>query len=90
MSLLSIRDLCIALPEGADRKYAAKDISLDLAPGEILCIVGESGSGKSMSANAVMGLLPQGVKPAGGTITFDGQDVLGLSEQQMRSARSTR
>lgn len=90
MSLLSIRDLCIALPEGADRKYAAKDISLDLAPGEILCIVGESGSGKSMSANAVMGLLPQGVKPAGGTITFDGQDVLGLSEQQMQDLRGRR
>ncbi|MCB1355889.1 MAG: ABC transporter ATP-binding protein [Maritimibacter sp.] len=90
MSLLSIRDLCIALPEGADRKYAAKDVSFDLAPGEILCIVGESGSGKSMSANAVMGLLPQGVKPVGGAITFDGQEVLGLSERQMQDLRGRR
>ncbi|WP_417728833.1 ABC transporter ATP-binding protein [Roseovarius sp.] len=90
MSLLSIRELAIALPGGADRKYAAKDINFDLAPGEILCIVGESGSGKSMSANAVMGLLPQGVKPVAGTIMFDGQDVLTLSEKQMLELRGRR
>ena len=90
MTLLSIRDLAIALPGGADRKFAAQDISFDLAAGEILCIVGESGSGKSMSANAVMGLLPQGVKAAGGTITFDGQEILGLSEAQMMDLRGQR
>ncbi len=90
MSLLSIRDLAIALPKGADRPYAAHDISFDLTPGEILCIVGESGSGKSMSANAVMGLLPQGVRPVGGTITFDGQDVLRLSEKQLLDLRGRR
>ncbi|MCS5602164.1 MAG: ABC transporter ATP-binding protein [Paracoccus sp.] len=90
MSLLSIRDLDIALPEGADRAYAAKDISFDLAAGEILCIVGESGSGKSMSANAVMGLLPQEVKPVRGAITFDGQNILTLSEAQMLELRGRR
>ncbi|MBA49633.1 MAG: ABC transporter ATP-binding protein [Paracoccus sp. (in: a-proteobacteria)] len=90
MSLLSIRDLDIALPEGADRAYAAKDISFDLAAGEILCIVGESGSGKSMSANAVMGLLPQEVKPVRGAITFDGQNILALSEAQMLELRGRR
>ncbi|MEP3329066.1 ABC transporter ATP-binding protein [Sedimentitalea sp.] len=90
MSLLSIRDLAIALPEGADRELAAKDINFDLEPGEILCIVGESGSGKSMSANAVMGLLPQGVKVAGGTITFDGQEIIGLTEDQMMALRGRR
>ncbi len=90
MSLLSIRDLDIALPEGADRAYAAKDISFDLAAGEILCIVGESGSGKSMSANVVMGLLPQEVKPVRGAITFDGQNILALSEAQMLELRGRR
>ncbi|MGR3385341.1 MAG: ABC transporter ATP-binding protein [Paracoccus sp. (in: a-proteobacteria)] len=90
MSLLSIRDLDIALPEGANRAYAAKDISFDLAAGEILCIVGESGSGKSMSANAVMGLLPQEVKPVRGAITFDGQNILALSEAQMLELRGRR
>ncbi|QIE44471.1 ABC transporter ATP-binding protein [Pseudohalocynthiibacter aestuariivivens] len=90
MSLLSIRDLAIALPEGADRQLAAKDINFDLEAGEILCIVGESGSGKSMSANAVMSLLPQGVKAVGGTINFDGQEILGLSESQMMALRGRR
>ncbi|MFD0859407.1 ABC transporter ATP-binding protein [Roseovarius aquimarinus] len=90
MSLLQIRDLAIALPVGADRMYAAQDINFDLAPGEILCIVGESGSGKSMSANAVMGLLPQGVEPAGGSITFDGREILDLSEKEMLKLRGSR
>ncbi|PVA09112.1 microcin ABC transporter ATP-binding protein [Pelagivirga sediminicola] len=90
MSLLQIRDLAIALPEGADRKYAAQNINFDLDKGEILCIVGESGSGKSMSANAVMGLLPQGVKPVDGTITFDGRPILGLSEKEMLKLRGSR
>ncbi|MEI4261456.1 ABC transporter ATP-binding protein [Roseovarius sp. D0-M9] len=90
MSLLQIRDLAIALPVGADRMYAAQEINFDLAPGEILCIVGESGSGKSMSANAVMGLLPQGVEPAGGTITFDGREILGLPEKEMLKLRGSR
>ena len=90
MSLLQIRDLAISLPEGADRAFAAEEINFDLDAGEILCIVGESGSGKSMSANAVMGLLPQGVKPAGGTITFDGREILGLSEKEMLKLRGGR
>lgn len=90
MTLLRIRDLAIALPKGADRLYAANDINFDLAAGEILCIVGESGSGKSMSANAVMGLLPEGVKPVKGTITFDGQEILGLSEKEMLPLRGGR
>jgi len=87
MSLLQIRDLAIALPKGADRPHAVEQINFDLAAGEILCIVGESGSGKSMSANAVMGLLPEGVVPVKGSITFDGTDILGWSEVQMRAVR---
>ncbi len=90
MTLLSIRDLSIALPLGADRLYAAKNINFDLASGEILCIVGESGSGKSMSANAVMGLLPQGVEPDSGSITFDGQSILDLSENELLKLRGSR
>ncbi len=87
MSLLSIRDLAIALPKGADRPHAIEDVSFDLAEGEILCIVGESGSGKSMSANAVMGLLPEGVEPVKGSVTFEGRDILGLPERAMQEIR---
>ena len=43
--LLSIRDLKLALPKGADRPFAVDGVSYDLKAGEILCVVGESGSG---------------------------------------------
>jgi peptide/nickel transport system ATP-binding protein len=69
---------------------AVQDVSFDLYAGETIGIVGESGSGKSMSANAVMGLLPQGVEAVAGTITFDGREILGLSEKEMMALRGAR
>ena len=86
-AILEIRDLDIALPNGADRPLAVEKVAFDLSPGEILCIVGESGSGKSMSANALMGLLPEGVHPAGGRITFEGRELLDAPEDDMRALR---
>ena len=85
--ILKIEGLQIALPEGADRPYAVDDVSLDLYPGEILCIVGESGSGKSMSANAMMGLLPDLVRPTAGQIMFEGKDLLTLPEPELLDMR---
>ena len=85
--LLSIRNLSIALPAGGDRPYAVRDMSYDLHAGEILCIVGESGSGKSMSANAIMGLLPGYLKPEAGEILFQGRDLLGLDETTLLGMR---
>ncbi len=85
--LLSIRNLSIALPAGGDRAHAVKDISYDLHAGEILCIVGESGSGKSMSANAIMGLLPDYLKPECGEILFQGRDLLKLDETTLLGMR---
>ncbi|WP_454763988.1 ABC transporter ATP-binding protein [Cupriavidus campinensis] len=85
--LLSIRDLTIGLPAGGDRPYAIQDISYDLHAGEILCIVGESGSGKSMSANAIMGLLPTYLKPERGQILFQGRDLLKLDETTLLGMR---
>ena len=54
---VSIKNLRIALPKGAERPFAVDGVSLDLRPGKIVCVVGESGSGKSMCAHALMGLL---------------------------------
>ncbi|ARP77365.1 ABC transporter ATP-binding protein [Bordetella genomosp. 6] len=86
-TLLSVRDLTIALPRGGDREYAVRDVSYDIRAGEILCIVGESGSGKSMSANAIMGLLPDYLKPQGGQILFRGKDLLRQDEATLLSMR---
>ncbi|AUL16366.1 ABC transporter ATP-binding protein [Bordetella bronchiseptica] len=86
-TLLSVRDLTIALPRGGDREYAVRDVSYDIRAGEILCIVGESGSGKSMSANAIMGLLPDYLQPQGGQILFRGKDLLRQDEATLLSMR---
>lgn len=85
--LLSIQHLSIALPKGGDRPYAVKDISLDIKAGEIVCIVGESGSGKSMSANAIMGLLPDYLKPEQGKILLNGVDLLKEPESKLMGMR---
>lgn len=89
-AVLDIRDLSIALPKGADRPFAVEGMSLTLKKGEILCVVGESGSGKSMTANALMGLLPGGVTVAGGQALFHGQDVLELPEAARQALRGSR
>ncbi len=85
--ILAIEGLSVRLPPGADRPHALVGVTLALAENEILCVVGESGSGKSMLANAVMRLLPQGVAPDAGRILFDGRDLLGASEAEMRRVR---
>ncbi|MCT7378499.1 ABC transporter ATP-binding protein [Chelativorans salis] len=85
--VLSIENLTIALPEGADRAFAVDDVSLQLFAGEILCIVGESGSGKSMSANAMMGLLPDLVRPVNGRIVFGAVDLLDKTEAELMDLR---
>ena len=85
--LLRIEHLTVALPAGGDRAHAVKDLSFDLRSGEILCIVGESGSGKSISANAIMGLLPTYLKPQGGRILFKERDLLQLREDELLALR---
>ena len=86
-ALVSIRDLVVALPPGADRAHAVDSVSLDIPRNQILCIVGESGSGKSLTAHAIMDLLPRGVRAASGQILFDGVDLLKEPPQAMRKRR---
>lgn len=84
MTLLAIKDLSLTI-HGAP---ILKDVSLSIAPGEIHAVTGESGSGKSMTAFAVMQLLPNGAK-ATGTVTLDGTDILSVTEAQMCSIRGS-
>ena len=90
MSLLEIRNLHVCLPEGSERDHAVEAVDLDLAPNEILCIVGESGSGKSLTARAVMGLLPKPhVRVVDGTVEMDGEDLVGASDARLREIRGS-
>ncbi len=86
--LLDISKLTISLPKGAERAFAAEDIDYRLGNNEILCLVGESGSGKSITARAVMGLLPAPhVAVASGEILFSGEDLVSASAARMRQIR---
>lgn len=85
--VLSVRDLSVALPKNHDRSYAVQNINFDLMSGEILCIIGESGSGKSVTANTVMGLLPNVMTIESGSIDFKGRALLEMSETELRKLR---
>ncbi|MDM0122417.1 ABC transporter ATP-binding protein [Variovorax arabinosiphilus] len=89
--ILEVRHLHVRLPGTSDRTYAAQDISLTVAPKEIVCIVGESGSGKSVTAGAVMGLLPPGVLTLeSGQILLEGRDITHSTRGQLRALRGDR
>jgi peptide/nickel transport system ATP-binding protein len=85
--LLEVSDLRtqIKLREGV--VHAVDGVSFQLDPGETLGIVGESGCGKTMTALSIMNLLPTGGHIAGGSIKLNGQDLTGLSDDQMRNIR---
>ncbi|MDU8357506.1 ABC transporter ATP-binding protein [Pseudomonas syringae group sp. J309-1] len=85
--LLSISGLRIPLPADADRSHALYDLSLQIEPGECLCVVGESGSGKSMLANAILRLLPEQLHPEAGSLLFQGRELAELDEEAMRELR---
>ncbi|MEM7669955.1 MAG: ABC transporter ATP-binding protein, partial [Pseudomonadota bacterium] len=88
--LLDIRNLHVALPEGAQRPYAVENANLHLDENEILCVVGESGSGKSLTARAVMGLLPRPhVQISSGDVVFQGEDLTEVSEARLRQIRGS-
>ena len=88
MSLLSIEALTVAFRTESGEATAIEDVSLSLAPGEILGVVGESGSGKSVTALSVMGLLPEpAARIVSGRVVFEGQVLTGLSEARMRRVR---
>ena len=85
--LLAVRGLTIALPAGGDRLHAVADATFEVAPGQILCVVGESGSGKSMTAQAIMGLLPTGCICVAGQILLNGRDLLRQTPAAWRATR---
>jgi peptide/nickel transport system ATP-binding protein len=85
--ILAVRDLTVeyALERGAVR--AVSDVSLDLAPGEFIGVVGESGCGKSTLLFAIAQLLAQPAAITGGSVTFRGSSMVGLTDSQLAAVR---
>jgi peptide/nickel transport system ATP-binding protein len=89
--VLSVKGLTVEAGHGAGRRALVSDLSFDLGAGETLCLAGESGSGKSMTALAMMGLLPKpGVRLGGGSIMLRGKEISALGENEMRAIRGDR
>ncbi|MGD8351998.1 MAG: ABC transporter ATP-binding protein [Nitrospirota bacterium] len=84
--LLEARGLNIYLETGAGPLNIVNDLDLDIPEGGVFGLAGESGCGKSLTALAIMGILPQNLR-AEGEIMFRGRDLLGLSEAEFRALR---
>ena len=85
--LLEVKDLRVSFFTPAGEVKAVGGISYELNDGEVMGIVGESGSGKSVEAYSIIGLLQSPGKVVGGSILFEGENVLEFSEQRMRNFR---
>ena len=83
--LLAVRDLSIRFPKAA--APAVDKLSFSIAAGESLGLVGESGSGKSVTALALLRLLPEATTHVTGSIEFESRNLLALAPEQMRSLR---
>ncbi|MBT9289476.1 ABC transporter ATP-binding protein [Prosthecodimorpha staleyi] len=88
-ALLDVRNLSVTLPFPSGPARVVRDLSFSLQAGERLGIVGESGSGKSMTALALIGLLPS-IARAEGEIRFEGRDLVTLPEPARAALRGAR
>ena len=87
-ALLSVKNLTVEFTTRDGIAPVIDDLSFDLAPGETLSLVGESGCGKSMTALAIMGLIPSPPgRVAGGSISLAGENLLQASDTRLRAVR---
>jgi peptide/nickel transport system ATP-binding protein/oligopeptide transport system ATP-binding protein len=90
-TVLEVRDLRVVFRTRAGDIHAVNDVSFSVREGELLGVVGESGSGKSVTMMSLLGLLP--APPAvvsGGSVRFEGKDLLRISDEEMRRVRGGR
>ena len=85
--ILKIRDLDVSFFTQQGEVRAVNKVSYDLRDGEVMGIVGESGSGKSVSAYAMMGLIPEPGRIKNGTIEFDGKPIHEMTERELQKIR---
>ena len=89
-NLLEVKDLHVSFFTPAGEVKAVNGISYNLKYDEVMGIVGESGSGKSVEAYSVIGLLQSPGKVVGGSITFEGEDMLAKSSKEMIDVRGNK
>jgi len=89
-ALLDVIGLCIQFPSDRVAIRVADNVSFRVTEGETLGLVGESGCGKSVTARALLRLVPPPGRIVSGRILFQGTDLLQLTERQMRSYRGRR
>ncbi|MFF0143665.1 peptide/nickel transport system ATP-binding protein [Amycolatopsis sulphurea] len=88
MALLEVRDLEVVFQRRGEQPFTAVDgVSFDVEPGQTVGLVGESGCGKSVTSLAIMRLLAKRGNRVGGSVRFEGTDLLTLSDRQMRDRR---
>jgi len=89
-TLLSIRNLRTEFATRDGVLPAVGDVSFDLERGEVLGLVGESGSGKSVTGFSILGLIDPPGRIAGGSILFNGEELVGIDPERMRALRGRR
>ena len=89
-SLLEVRGLEVTFETSGGTLRAVDGVSYDIAPGRTLGVVGESGGGKSMTALAILRLVPEQGRITAGRVALDGVDLTGLSEAGMEAVRGDR
>jgi peptide/nickel transport system ATP-binding protein len=89
-TLLEVSGLGVSFHNGRKAVQVTREVSFQLAPGEIVGLVGESGCGKSVTGLALMGLLPKATSTIVGRVELDGEDLLTLPEKRLRQRRGAR
>lgn len=90
-ALLEVRDLSVSFRTVVETSEAVRSVSFDIFSGETVAIVGESGSGKTVTALSIMQLLPYpNAYHPGGSIRYEGQELLGASQQVLQDYRGDR
>jgi peptide/nickel transport system ATP-binding protein len=88
--LLSVEGLSVRFDSDGQAMDVVRGVDFSIGAGKTLCLVGESGCGKSITAMALLGLLPRNARIASGAVRFDGQDLATIGERRLRKIRGRR